>query len=42
MPWLANHPELERHLDARYALVARERGIASIFALERQQGIISA
>jgi hypothetical protein len=33
LPWLATHPELERHLEGRYAVVARERGIGTIYAL---------
>src|SRR5215212_4378738 len=37
-PWLATHPELERHLEERYAIVARERGIATIYALASRQG----
>jgi hypothetical protein len=36
MPWLVNHPELDRHLEEYYTLVARERGIGAIFAIERQ------
>lgn len=42
LPWLASHPELERHLEERYAVVARERGIGTIYALARQQGQIPA
>jgi hypothetical protein len=40
LPWLATHPELERHLEERYAIVARERGIGTIYALASQQGEI--
>jgi hypothetical protein len=42
LPWLATHPELERHLDGRYAVVARERGIGTIYALAPRQGRILA
>jgi hypothetical protein len=42
LPWLAMHPELERHLNERYAVVARERGIATIYALAARQGRIPA
>ncbi len=33
LPWLAGHPALERVLTDQYSLVARERGIVSIYAL---------
>ena len=42
LPWLATHPELERHLENRYPVVARERGISTIYALASQQGRIPA
>jgi hypothetical protein len=42
LPWLATHPELERHLEERYAVVARERGIGTIYALAPGQGRIPA
>ncbi len=42
LPWLATHPELERHLDDRYPVVARERGIGTIYALAPRQGRIPA
>jgi hypothetical protein len=42
LPWLASHPDLERHLEERYAVVARERGIGTIYAVARQQGQIPA
>ncbi len=42
LPWLATHPELERHLEERYSIVARERGIGTIYALASQQGQIPA
>jgi Sulfotransferase family len=42
LPWLATHPELERHLEERYAIVARERGVGTIYALASQQGQIPA
>jgi len=42
LPWLATHPELERHLENRYPVVARERGIGTIYALVSQQGRIPA
>jgi hypothetical protein len=42
LPWLASHPELERHLEERYAIVARERGIGTIYALASQKGRIPA
>jgi hypothetical protein len=42
LPWLATHPKLERHLEERYAVVARERGIGTIYALASQQGRIPA
>jgi hypothetical protein len=35
LPWLATHPELERHLEERHTVVARERGIGTIYALGR-------
>jgi hypothetical protein len=40
LPWLATHPELERHLEERYAVVAHERGIGTIYALASGQGRI--
>ena len=42
LPWLATHPELERHLEERHTVIARERGIGTIYALGRQQGQIPA
>jgi hypothetical protein len=42
LPWLATHPELARHLEERYAVVARERGIGTIYALASHQGRIPA
>lgn len=42
LPWLAAHPELARHLDKRYAVVGRERGIGTIYALVPAQGRIPA
>lgn len=33
LPWLANHPLLERHLAQRYTVVASERGVATIYSL---------
>jgi hypothetical protein len=42
LPWLASHPELERHLEERYVIVARERGIGTIYALASQKGRIPA
>jgi hypothetical protein len=42
LPWLAMHPELERHVNARYAVVARERGVGTIYALASGQGRIPA
>jgi hypothetical protein len=42
LPWLATHPELEHHLDERYSVVARERGIGTIYALAPRQGRIPA
>jgi hypothetical protein len=42
LPWLATHPELERHLEERYTVVARERGIGTIYVLESRQGQIPA
>jgi hypothetical protein len=42
LPWLATHPELERHLEERYAVVAREQGIGAIYALASRQGRIPA
>ena len=42
LPWLATHPELERHLEGRYAVVARERGTGTIYALAPRQGRILA
>ncbi|HEX2281191.1 MAG TPA: sulfotransferase, partial [Thermomicrobiales bacterium] len=31
LPWLAARPELARHLDGQYTVVARERGIGTIY-----------
>jgi hypothetical protein len=42
MPWLINHPALQRYLDERHAVVASERGVVTIYALNRQQGQIPA
>jgi hypothetical protein len=42
LPWLATHSELERHLEERYTVVARERGIGTIYALALKQGRIPA
>jgi Sulfotransferase family len=42
LPWLATHPELERHLEERYAIVARERGVGTIYALASPRGQIPA
>lgn len=42
LPWLANHPDLEAHLEERYATVARDRGIARIYALIPQAAQIPA
>jgi hypothetical protein len=42
VPWLATHPELERHLEERYAVVAHQRGIGTIYALASGQGRIPA
>jgi hypothetical protein len=42
LPWLATHPELERHLEERYVAIARERGIGTIYALATGQGRIPA
>lgn len=42
LPWLASHPELERHLEQRTTPVARERGIGTIYALGQGRGAISA
>jgi hypothetical protein len=33
LPWLANHPQLERHLTQQYDIVASERGVATIYDL---------
>jgi hypothetical protein len=33
LPWLANHPALEHYLTEQLSLVARERGVVSIYAL---------
>lgn len=35
-PWLAGHPDLQRHLEARYDAVLHVRGVATIYALARQ------
>lgn len=40
LPWLASHPELERHLEQRTTPVARERGIGTIYALSQGRGAI--
>ncbi|MGH2615080.1 MAG: sulfotransferase [Thermomicrobiales bacterium] len=37
LPWLASHPEFERHLEQQCTPVARERGIGAIYGLNRQQ-----
>jgi uncharacterized coiled-coil protein SlyX len=42
LPWLAMHPELERHLEANSVPVARERGIGTIYALHRRQDHVPA
>jgi hypothetical protein len=42
LPWLATHPDLERHLEERYAIIARERGIGTIYSLAPKQGRIPA
>jgi hypothetical protein len=42
LPWLATHPELERHLEERYTVVARERGTGTIYALASRRGRIPA
>jgi hypothetical protein len=42
LPWLATHSELERHLEERYTVIARERGIGTIYALASGQGRIPA
>ena len=42
LPWLATHPELERHLEERHTVIARERGIGTIYGLVREQGQIPA
>jgi hypothetical protein len=42
LPWLATHPELERHLEERHTVIVRERGTGTIYALGRQQGQIPA
>jgi hypothetical protein len=42
LPWLASHPELERHLEQRTTPVARERGIGTIYALGQGRGAIPA
>jgi hypothetical protein len=42
LPWLASHPELERHLEECHTAIARERGIGTIYALGRKQGQIPA
>jgi uncharacterized coiled-coil protein SlyX len=42
LPWLATHPDLERHLEERYAIIARERGIGTIYSLASKQGRIPA
>ena len=42
LPWLATHPELKRHLEERYNVVAHERGIGTIYALAPVQGRVPA
>jgi hypothetical protein len=42
LPWLASHPELERHLEQRTTPVARERGIGTIYDLGQGSGAIPA
>jgi hypothetical protein len=42
LPWLANHPQLGRHLDAQYAAVVRDRAVGTIYTLGQQQGRIPA
>lgn len=42
LPWLASHPELERHLEQRTTPVARERGIGTIYALGQGRGELTA
>jgi hypothetical protein len=42
LPWLATHLELARHLDERYAVAARERGIGTIYALAPARGRVPA
>ena len=42
LPWLASHPELERHLEQRTTAVARERGIGTIYDLGQGSGAIPA
>ena len=41
-PWLTNHPGLERYLDGRYPVIARERGIVTIYGLTWQRDQIPA
>jgi hypothetical protein len=42
LPWLANHPELERHIETHYVAVTRERGVATIYALQPDGGQVPA
>ena len=42
LPWLATHPDLVRHLEERYGVVTRERGIGTIYALAPAQGRVPA
>jgi len=42
LPWLATHPELERHLNEQYPVTAHERGIGTIYALASGHGRIPA
>lgn len=41
-PWLATHPELERHLADGYETAYHERGLVTIYALGERQGRIPA
>ena len=41
-PWLATHPELERHLDDGCETVFHQRGLVTIYALGRREGQIPA
>ena len=42
LAWLANHPELERSLNTQHTAVVTERGVVTIYALDREQGQIPA